>query len=827
MSQVHSMSPLLYLERLIRHGRPPEEAPPRGNDTWGLGHAVGRLVIALRSSEFNLDHAVLLRQCLRLLDPHQKIVVDAVAPVIEQHFQLVGIHRSIDGQVIAPPYVPSWLKGCDMLGVDVPAKENLQDDEPIAGEAWLQTRVGKAYWRSQAQREAAWEALKAPPNSTLLVGLPTGAGKSLVYQVCAAFEAGLTVVVVPTVALGLDQIKALATSPLAQSHDPRLYTSDTHAIDVLESIRSRQCRLVVTSPEAIVAGRLHDVLANMAEEGWLTRLVIDEAHIVDSWGASFRIEFQLLAARLREWRSTSPFGLKTLLLSATFGPGTTQILRGLFADALAPWNEYIIQRLRPEIHYFSPGAAMDEQSQICAVTETLLHLPRPAILYLTERKLTIEWHERLRLVGLRRIECFHGDTPQTERNRILKAWRADDLDLIVSTSAFGMGVDKPDVRAVVHACFPENIDRYYQEVGRGGRDGAPSTAVAIWTHQDRNTGARMGPKLLSDKKKIRERWASMWHASQPSHDPDVRKLPLRTTPNYKLHERTYGESITWNKRLLLMMERAHILTIEGLTSERDPLNSREFLEFAFVRMLHSTVHLEGQLPDLLAIARNEEISHLKAGHRRLDELLSNRVPACQLLRNHYGRSTRRSCGSCAHCRAEPNARAGSAPMVLYLSQPSTSPIVDIVYGPATASRRDQGIIILAFRRVLQEGLASRFFAPSFFAPRVRALLEEAADLSNTPYRLDRLQADTAAVVRSDEAVICLHDHVLSAQAALLHSRGSLCAHWILGGQQQASGNTWPFLHDCHSRLFAGPHALNEWIDTRLKTSEVMGPQDVH
>lgn len=821
------MSPLLYLERLVRHGKAPEETPPRGNDTWGLGHAVNRLADALRNSDFKLDHAVLLRQCLRLLEPHQKIIVDAVAPSIEQHFQATGIHRSIDGQVIAAPYVPAWLRGPASLGVDVPAKASLQDDEPIAGEIWLKTRLGKAHWRSQAQREAAWEALKAPKNSTLLVGLPTGAGKSLVYQVCAAFEAGLTVLVVPTVALGLDQIKAVTTSPLLHSHDPRLYTSDANALDVLESVKSRHCRLLVTSPEAIVAGRLHDVLATMAEEGWLARFVIDEAHIVDSWGASFRVEFQLLAARLREWRAASPTGLKTLLLSATFGPGTTQTLRGLFADARAPWSEYIIQRLRPEIHYFSPGASLDEQSQVSAVTEAVLRLPRPAILYLTEREHTVEWLERLRQIGLRRIECFHGETPSSERNRILDAWRADHIDLIVATSAFGMGVDKSDVRAVVHACFPENIDRYYQEVGRGGRDGAPSTAIAIWTKRDRNTGGRMGPNLLTDDQKIRERWAAMWYGSKPDLDPVVRQLPLRASPNYKLHERTYGESVTWNKRLLLMMERAGILRIESLASERDPVDPEEFQEWASVRMLRPTVLLEEQLPDLLATSRSEEIAHLRVGRHRLDALLSDIAPACSLLRKHYGRSTRRSCGSCGHCRAEPEARVGSAPLVLYLNRPATTPRVDIIYGPSSASRGDQGQIILALRRTLQEGLVSRFFATSSFAFKVRELLEEAANLSNTPYRLDLLQADTAAAVPKDEAVICLHDQVLSGHAALLHSHGSLCAHWILGGQQQASSNTWPFLHEYQSRLFAGSHALNEWIDTRREEGEMMGPQDVH
>jgi len=822
------MLPPQYLEHLVKHGKAPDQAPMGGPYTWGFGAAIRRLAVALRGSAFELDHAILLRQCLRLLESNQKIVVEAVAPSVEKYFEDVDIHRSIDGQIIAKPYMPAWLIGPTSFGVDVPAKCSVQDDELISGEAWLPSRIGKTHWRSQAQREASWEALTAPPNSTLLVGLPTGAGKSLVYQVCAAFEAGLTVVVVPTVALGLDQIKALTTSPLAQSHLPLLYTSDAHAGDVLESVKSRRCRLLVTSPEAIVSGRLGSVLTTLAEEGCLTRFVIDEAHIVESWGASFRIEFQLLAARLREWRNASPTGLKTLLLSATLGPGTAHTLRSLFADVDAPWNEYVIQRLRPEIHYFSPGRALDERSQVSAVAEAVLRLPRPAILYLTERDHVVEWRERLWRVGLRRIECFHGETPQKERDRILDAWRADCIDLIVATSAFGMGVDKPDVRAVVHACFPENIDRYYQEVGRGGRDGAPSSAIALWTHRDRNTGGRMGPKLLSDDQKIKERWAAMWQGSKPSLDPVQFLLPLKVSPNYMLHERTYGESITWNKRLLLMMERAKILRIESLARERDPGESEEFQEWAVVRMLRSSLLLEEQLPDLLATSRSEEIANLKLGTRRLDEVLSNHSRACRLLRDHYGRSTTRSCGSCEQCRLKPEVRVGSAPLVLHLNRTTTTPMVDIVHGPSISSRTDQGLIILAFRRALKEGLVSRFFVTSSLTIQVRALLEEAANQSNMPYRLDGLQADAARSVRSDEVVVCLHDQVLSAKAKLLHSRGSLCAHWILGCQQDGSSDVWPFLHEYQSRLFSGSQALNEWIDTRSDDPLVTRrPQDVH
>jgi ATP-dependent DNA helicase RecQ len=822
------MSPLLYLELLIRHGKAPGEKPKPGSDTWGVAHAVGRLAAALNSRAFELDHAVLLRHCLRLLEPHQRVIVEAVDPTVEQHFQSVGIHRSIDGQIVASPYLPGWLKGPAPLGVDVPAKASVQEDDPIQGESWLQTRIGKTHWRSQAQREASWEALKAPPNSTFLVGLPTGAGKSLVYQVCAAFENGLTVVIVPTVALGLDQIKAISATPLEDSHNPRLYASDTHAADVLESVKSRQCRLLITSPEAIVSGGLTPTLAALAEEGWFSRFVIDEAHIVDSWGASFRVEFQLLAARLREWRKASPTGLKTLLLSATFGPGTTTTLCGMFADSQALWSEYIIQRLRPETHYFSPGTALDEQSQTDAVKEAVLHLPRPAILYLTEIQHTVAWRDRLRLAGLRRVECFHGETSQTERSRILDAWREDHLDLVVATSAFGMGVDKPDVRTVIHACFPENIDRYYQEVGRGGRDGAPSSAVALWTHRDHHIGAGMGPKLLSDDQKIRERWASMWQESKSDPDSDLRHLPLMASPNYKLHERTYGESVTWNKRLLLMMERAKLLRIESLRSEQDPNGSQEYREWAVVQMLRNSLHLDEQLPGLLAVHRKEEVAQLNEGRTRLEQLLSTQLPACRLLRSHYGSSTRRACGSCMQCRVDPEARVESTPLELHFDRPSTNPMVDIVYGPSVNARGGQGHIILALRRVLQEGLVDRFFATSTFLVKVRGLLEEAGRQLNKPYRLDTLETRTVHAVRSEELVICLHDHILAGQARSLHSHGSLCAHWILGGQQESSSIVWPFLHDHNSRQFTGSHALDEWIGARRITRTVKaGTHDVH
>ena len=821
------MSPLLFLERLIRHGQVAAADLSRAETTWGLQHVVTRLAASLEDTGFGLDQAILLRQCLRLLAPGQSIVLDSVSSDVQRFFSAVGLQRGIDGTIEAKPFTPSWLNRPAFQGVDIPAANCTLDDDSTPGEAWLSARLGKTVWRSQAQREASWAALTAPPNSTLLVGLPTGAGKSLVYQVCAAFEPGLTVVVVPTIALGLDQIKALRAMPIGETHNPMLYTSDVNASKVLEAVETRQCRLLVTSPEAIVAGRLAPVLTTHAADGWFTRFVVDEAHIVDSWGASFRVEFQLLGARLRQWRSRAPHGMRALLLSATFGPGTTGTLRSLFTGVDTSWDEYISQSLRPEIHYFSPGAPLGEQEHEPAVVEALLHLPRPSIMYLTERAEVERWRVRLRAIGLQRFDCFHGETPPSERNRILDAWRADKLDLVVATSAFGMGVDKPNVRAVLHACFPENIDRYYQEVGRGGRDGAPSSAVALWTAKDRATGGSMGPKLLSDEVKIRERWAAMWSGEKVADSSDLFQIPLWASPNYMLHEVTYDESVTWNKRLLLMMERAAILRIDALASEpgEEPDDRRDW---ATVQMLRPTVALAAQLPNLLQQARTQELAVLNAGRDRLEKLLSNGVQVCRVLREHYGRPTRRTCGSCAQCRSDPTIRAGTAPLVLRLRQLPTTPLVDIVHTPFSGTKKDEGVVVMALRRTMQERLSWRFVTGEQFQGRAKVLLELAVAHSDVAYRLDVLTGETARSAHPDEVVVCLHDRVLHPQAALLHARGSVCAHWILGAQIDDSIAHWPFLHESQSRLFSGQSGLSDWIDTRRELRrQTQGVARVH
>ena len=130
----------------------------------------------------------------------------------------------------------------------------------------------------------------------------------------------------------------------------------------------------------------------------------------------------------------------------------------------ANWQQFACQRLRPEISYFRSGFTVSDDRE-AALIKALHHLPRPMILYVTKVVEAKRLHRVLVETGFAETECFHGDTSGSDRRRLLQAWRGDKIEIMVATSAFGMGVDKADVRAVVHACYPENVSRYYQ----GGR----------------------------------------------------------------------------------------------------------------------------------------------------------------------------------------------------------------------------------------------------------------------------------------------------------------------------------------------------------------------
>jgi hypothetical protein len=172
------------------------------------------------------------------------------------------------------------------------------------------------------------------------------------------------------------------------------------------------------------------------------------------------------------------------------------------------------------------------------------------------------WYRRLRESGFRRIACIHGGTPNDERERVIQQWVANRVDGVVATSAFGVGMDKSDVRTVIHAALPETLDRFYQEVGRGGRDGRASLSITLFDNRDISTARSMTtPTLIGDDKGF-ERWSTLYReAERDTTDPAVRLVDLRKLPSGLLQQTDYNRD--WNMRTLILLARAGLIHLES------------------------------------------------------------------------------------------------------------------------------------------------------------------------------------------------------------------------------------------------------------------------
>src|SRR5262249_19064985 len=234
-----------------------------------------------------------------------------------------------------------------------------------------------------------------------------------------------------------------------------------------------------------------------ASRGWIRALVVDEAHLIDTWGDAFRPEFQEIPGIRRQWLRDCPRdapAFATLLLSATLTPSCIHLLRQLFpAEAPGLFADVRDPEVRPEPSFWFARCASQEERE-ARLVEALCHAPRPLLVYASLKNprrpgeapvgTARDYWALLKQNGFRRVELFDGNTKLSDRDRIVKAWAEDELDVVVGTAAFGLGVDKDDVRAVVHCCVPESLDRFYQEVGRGGRDGKACASLLLHTEAD-------------------------------------------------------------------------------------------------------------------------------------------------------------------------------------------------------------------------------------------------------------------------------------------------------------------------------------------------------
>lgn len=447
--------------------------------------------------------------------------------------------------------------------------------------------TGHLHYFSPGQREAVRAAFLMPAGSTLVVNLPTGAGKTLAFQLpalVAAAEGGLAVVVVPTVALARDQEERFRRL-LGEHEQGTLWSGmalayhgglDDEAKNAIRAgIRGGTVPIVFVSAEAAV-GALRGPLFEAARQGRLRTFAIDEAHIVSQWGQQFRPEFQSIAGLRDALLASCPpgAGFRTLLLSATLTEESFETLRELFGQGGFQLVSELA--LRPEPGFLLHSATSESQRADC-IMDALRHLPRPLILYTTLREHAEHWYELLRQAGFRRIRLVRGgDLADASGDAILRDWRERALDVVVATSAFGLGVDQAEVRSVVHACLPENIDRYYQEVGRAGRDGNAAVALLVSTPQDLHTAEGLAEEKLISVERAFERWEAMWLS--PRRRPGTEGSYLLSLDDRPPDIPDTGvRNASWNLRTLVLMARAGLIafaahappTIERRVGEGD------------------------------------------------------------------------------------------------------------------------------------------------------------------------------------------------------------------------------------------------------------------
>ncbi len=328
----------------------------------------------------------------------------------------------------------------------------------------------KKYWNYDAFRPLQEDIINATlTQKDTLALLPTGGGKSICFQVSALAVEGVCIVVTPLIALMKDQVEQLKRRNIKAV---AIYSGmNSYEIDIaLDNCIHGQTKFLYVSPERLKT----DIFIARAKQMKVCLLAIDEAHCISQWGYDFRPAYLQIA----EFRKLIP---NTPLIALT--ASATETVKIDICQKLELKNPVIFQDTfaRANLSY----SAFYEENKDGRLLKILNNVAGTALVYVRSRKRTKEVSDWLNRNGIR-SEFYHAGLATKQRSEKQDAWIRNRVRVVVATNAFGMGIDKPDVRAVVHLDLPESLEAYYQEAGRAGRDGKKSYAVALYTSKDIN-----------------------------------------------------------------------------------------------------------------------------------------------------------------------------------------------------------------------------------------------------------------------------------------------------------------------------------------------------
>jgi len=545
-------------------------------------------------------------------------------------------------------------------------------DNPAGNSASVRTRRIREFAREvlgyESFRPGQEEAMQAvvAGRDTLAV-LPSGAGKTAIYQVAGQLLDGPVVVVSPLIALQRDQVERLAEIE-DRAGRPAQLNSTMSAGDqreVLEALGDGTVRFVFLAPEQLAKPEVLDAL----REAGPALFVVDEAHCVSAWGHDFRPDYLRLGGVIEQ------LGHPTVLaLTATAAPPVrAEIVERLeMRDAQVVVAGFDRPEIRLEVDHYADAYGKD-QGVLDRVLAEIGEGRGPGIVYSATRRGTEEVAEALVERGLR-VRPYHAGLSRAEREDTQRAWMEDELDVVVATTAFGMGIDKPGTRFVIHAEPADSLDSYYQEIGRAGRDGQPALAVLVYRQEDLGLRRFFAAGTPAEEELQQVAGLVVAAAAAGIDGVDVKDLREET-----------GRAATPLTRDLNLLEQVAAVVVddEGAAHPAEDAPS----------------------PGEAAAAARELAEH----HERVDqsrvEMMRGyaETTECrrQFLLGYFGEQLDEPCGNCDSdvCTGTPEQRAAAAEARSHTPFPVETPVEHSEWGPGVVMRVEDDRVVVLFDEV--------------------------------------------------------------------------------------------------------------------------------